>query len=87
MAPLVDLFLWPLIFQFLEAEDLVSVSAVCFSWWQFVFRGRVSSPIQRALARCDEISLANTGSLYLRPCLHGVGDPGLVGLVSFVFTL
>ena len=20
-------------------------------------------------------------------CLHGVGDPGLVGLVSFVFTL
>ena len=62
----VDSFLWPLIFQFLEAEDLVSVSAVCFSWWQFVFRGRVSSPIQRALARCDEISLANTGSLYLK---------------------
>ena len=24
---------------------------------------------------------------YLRACLHGVGDPGLVGLVSFVFTL
>ena len=24
---------------------------------------------------------------HLRPCLHGVGDPGLVGLVSFVFTL
>ena len=23
----------------------------------------------------------------LRPCLHGVGDPGLVGSVSFVFTL
>ena len=23
----------------------------------------------------------------LRACLHGVGDPGLVGLVSFVFTL
>ena len=66
MAPSVDLFLWPLIFQFLEAEDLVSVSAVCFSWWQFVFRGRVSSPIQRALARCDEITLANTGSLYLK---------------------
>ena len=20
---------------------------------------------------------------YLRPCLHGVGDPGLMGLVSF----
>ena len=23
----------------------------------------------------------------LRACLHGVGDPGLDGLVSFVFTL
>ena len=23
----------------------------------------------------------------LRACLRGVGDPGLVGLVSFVFTL
>ena len=44
----------------------LSVSAVCFSWWQFVFRGRVPSPIQRVLARCDEMSLANTGSLYLK---------------------
>ena len=26
-------------------------------------------------------------SFTLRACLHGVGDPGLVGLVSFVFTL
>ena len=26
-------------------------------------------------------------ALRLRACLHGVGDPGLVGLVSFVFTL
>ena len=31
-----------------------------------VFDGRVSSPIQRALARCDDMSLANTGSLYLK---------------------
>ena len=23
----------------------------------------------------------------VRVCLHGVGDPGLVGLASFVFTL
>ena len=30
-----------------------------------MFRGRVPSPIQRVLARCDEMSLANTGSLYL----------------------
>ena len=26
------------------------------------------------------------GLLSFRACLHGVGDPGLVGLVSFVFT-
>ena len=25
--------------------------------------------------------------IFFRACLHGVGDPGLVGLVSFVFTL
>lgn len=31
-----------------------------------MFRGRVSSTIQRALARCDEITLANTGSQHLK---------------------
>ena len=30
---------------------------------------------------------AKTSIMSLRACLHGVGDPGLVGLVSFVFTL
>ena len=25
--------------------------------------------------------------ILLRACLHGVGDPSLVGLVSFIFTL
>ena len=29
----------------------------------------------------------HSGAAYLRACLHGVGDPGLMGLVSFVFTL
>lgn len=60
MAPTASASVWPLIFQFLEPEDLVSVSAVCFSWWQFVFRG--SSP--RALRKCEEIDLAYTGTLY-----------------------
>ena len=31
--------------------------------------------------------LWNDLPLDLRACLHGVGDPGLAGLVSFVFTL
>ena len=36
-----------------------------------------------------ENSVKNIKLIYdgLRACLHGVGDPGLVGLVSFVFTL
>ena len=35
-----------------------------------------------------ELSLPETdGKGKVRACLHGVGDPGLVGLVSFVFTL
>ena len=38
----------------------------------------------------DPLSLVSPltleGKLIFRACLHGVGDPGLVGLVSFVFT-
>ena len=34
----------------------------------------------------DLYEMENT-RVCLRACLHGVGDPGLVGLVSFVFTL
>ena len=30
---------------------------------------------------------ASRDTFFSRACLHGVGDPGLVGLVSFVFTL
>ena len=62
MAPTTSASVWPLIFQFLEPEDLVSVSAVCFSWWQFVFR--CASPITTALRNCEKIDLANTGNLY-----------------------
>ena len=35
-----------------------------------------------------ELEIAQIAQIaQVRPCLHGVGDPGLVGLVSFVFTL
>ena len=42
--------------------------------------------------KCKERSVDCTSALMivlsiLRPCLHGVGYPGLVGLVCFVFTL
>ena len=36
------------------------------------------------LRKTSQIKILN---MRLRACLHGVGDPGLVGLVSFVFTL
>jgi len=35
----------------------------------------------------DMIDINHKVSPSVRACLHGVGDPGLVGLVSFVFTL
>ena len=38
-----------------------------------------------ALLSC--VQAAPVSHPYFRPRLHGVGDPGLVGLVSFVFTL
>ena len=62
MAPTASASFWPLVFQFLEPEDLVRVSAVCFLWWQFVFNGPLS--IRRALSGSEEIDLSNTGPLY-----------------------
>ena len=35
----------------------------------------------------NTISENNRFTERFRACLHGVGDPGLVGLVSFAFTL
>ena len=39
-----------------------------------------------ALMKSNERNICHWDAA-LRACLHGVGDPGLVGLVSFVFTL
>ena len=43
--------------------------------------GQIVSEILAQLCSDDSMQIL------LRACLHGVGDPGLVGLVSFVFTL
>ena len=51
----------------------VYVDFLCFLW--------------QKRARERELDLFPLQKKALRPCLHGVGDPGLVGLVSFVFTL
>jgi len=35
----------------------------------------------------ENFEVASNTPVVFRACLHGVGDPGLVRLVSFVFTL
>lgn len=53
------LFLWPLVFEYLDPEDLVCGFSV-----QFVFQGRKSS--LQAFLKCKDLNLADTGSLYLK---------------------
>ena len=53
---------WPLVFEYLEPEDLVSVSPVCLAWWRFVFQGRKSTA--KALHHCQLLHLADTGKQY-----------------------
>ena len=62
------LFFWPLVFEYLEPEDLVNVSSVCLAWWRFVFQG-CESTVQ-ALQHCEQIHLADTGKLYQKVPLH-----------------
>ena len=53
---------WPLVFEYLEPEDLVSVSSVCLAWWRFVFQGRKSTA--QVLQHCEQLHLADTGKMY-----------------------
>ena len=62
------LFFWPLVFEYLEPEDLVNVSSVCLAWWRYVFQGRESTV--QALQHCEQIHLADTGKLYQKVPLH-----------------
>ena len=43
--------------------------------------------VARRLKPSQATALWHGKACRVRACLHGVGDPGLVGLVSFVFTL
>ena len=55
------------------------------------FSSYIIQRMPRKACNCVSIVFAfmcgQAGETILRACLHGVGDPGLVGLVSFVFTL
>lgn len=54
-------FLWQLVFQFLEPEDLVAVTGVCYSWWILVFRGSCRKLI---MSKVRELDIANTENFY-----------------------
>ena len=58
------LFFWPLVFEYLEPEDLVivNVSSVCLARWWFVFQGCKSTT--KALHHCPQLHLADTGKQY-----------------------
>ena len=56
------LFFWPLVFEYLAPEDLVSVSSVCLAWWRTVFQGRKSTA--KALHHCQQFHLADRGKQY-----------------------
>ena len=62
MTPAVDCFLWELIFQYLGPQELISVSSVCFAWWELVFGSR--GLWNRKIQRCTGLDLSNTGTLY-----------------------
>lgn len=62
MTPAVDCFLWELIFQYLGPQELISVSSVCFAWWELIFGGR--GLWYRKIQRCKDLDLSNTATLY-----------------------
>ena len=47
------LYFWPLAFEYLEPEDLASVSSPCLAWWGFVFQGTKSTAKRNAILKCS----------------------------------
>ena len=47
------------VFSFLDTEDLLSISRVCFEWWEFIFKG----PFLKD-AELFELDLSGTGDMY-----------------------
>ena len=64
--------------MWLEMNDTLIISFQGFDWISAVSR-KVLTLLESALRHFEvEVSVA-TKYDQLRPCLHGVGDPGLVG--------
>ena len=60
-------------------ESVVHVQSYCFTYLNLIAFLPFSLNSLSSLRKLPIVAV--------RACLHGVGDPGLVGLVSFVFTL
>ena len=75
---LVDLFFWPLVFQFLGPDDLLRVSAVSLAWWRYVFQGCKSTA--KMLLECEGIDLAGTGNLYQKVPLRFFEQKKIINL-------
>ena len=57
----VDSFFWQLVFQFLEPEDLVAATGVCYSWWILVCRGSCRELIT---SKVCELDITDTKNFY-----------------------
>ena len=55
----VDSFFWQLVFQFLEPEDLVAATGVCYSWWILVCRGSCRELITSKVCELDNTDTKN----------------------------
>ena len=85
---------WNILFQVPPYKGVISlVGKCCFLKYLLLFlppdfylkEGILNSML---IVECSsQWTQGKSRELRLRACLHGLGDPGLVGLVSFVFTL
>ena len=48
--------------RYLEPEDLLSVSSLCYTWWKMVFQGRKGTA--QALLHCEALHFGETENLY-----------------------
>ena len=56
--------IWALVFQFLEANDLVRASGVCFTWWKMIFGLQYFTELWSKKDPIEGLDLAGTGKLY-----------------------
>ena len=75
-------------FPFRINKDVITIDIIIIlNWKHFSFKANDEDCCYCGIGLIVMCASCSGKPSLLRPCLHGVGDPGLVGLVSFVFTL